>query len=291
MKSSSCMLCSTSPADFLCRKEAVDVLRCPVCGLVFTAEMQEPAEMEGHYSMEYFDPYVKTRSVHDRKRFRARLKEIRKLHFPGTLLDVGCGAGFFLNIAREGGHHVSGVELSGWAAAAARENFGLRVFNGQLKEAGFSPESFDVITLWHILEHVADPRDLLSHVHGILKEDGILAVEVPNIGSIAARIAGKHWELLAPREHFYYFNPQTLLRLLRLVGFIPLRQQSYFWTTPEMVLHSRVGGSPLLTKPLLRRFPLLLHPFSLLRFAVLPCLLIGDILTVYAAKAPNGFHP
>lgn len=279
-----CIICSDTEPEFFCRKDSADILRCRKCGFIFTREIHSASKMEGHYSKGYFEPYLKTRAVHVRKRFRKRLGEIRRLRFPGALLDVGCGAGFFLKLAREEGYETSGVELSEWASRAARERLGLRVFNGELKDAAFSPESFDVITLWHILEHVADPKGLLLHTHRLLKAGGILALEVPNIGSPAAGIAGRNWELLAPREHFYYFDPWTIGALLQSTGFAAFRQQTYFWTTPEMVLRDRAEMSRGLMKYLFRVFSCLLLPFSILRFNGLKGFIDGDVLTIYAVK-------
>ncbi|MBF0557412.1 MAG: class I SAM-dependent methyltransferase [Nitrospirae bacterium] len=243
--------------------------------------------MKDHYSEDYFKPYLQTEALHARKRFRKRIKEIKRLRFPGSLLDIGCGAGFFLKLAADEGYNVSGVELSQWACEYARKTFALNVINGELKDAGFAPDTFDVITLWHIVEHVSDPVKFLMEVNRLLKKDGLLVVEVPNIRSVAAKLAGTNWELMAPKEHFFYFDLHTMSRLLQMTGFAVSGNRSYFWTTPGMVLRAKAGPKTGLSRLCLLFFALLIEVFSFLRFQPMPAFIQGDVITVYAFKTEN----
>jgi SAM-dependent methyltransferase len=284
-----CNLCGSSGAAFYCRKDEIDVVRCGKCGLIYTAEVRSQTEMKEHYSEGYFEPYLKAEALHARKRFKKRIKEIKKLKFPGSLLDVGCGVGFFLKLAEDEGYKASGVEFSSWASEYARNNFSLDVFTGELKDAGFAPDTFDVITLWHILEHVTDPTKFLMEVNRLLKKDGLLVVEVPNVRSIAAKIAGTSWELMAPKEHFFYFNPETVAQLLQDAGFTVSGNQSYFWTTPGMVLRAkaRLKTGPGLGRVCLYLAAFFFEVFSFLRFKTMPGFIHGDVITVYAIKTTD----
>ncbi len=136
----------------------------------------------------------------------------------GRLLDVGCGSGLYLRAMRRLGWQVSGVELSAKAAAYAREALGLDVREGSLEEAGFPDEHFDVVTLWHVLEHLPSPRRTLQEVVRVLKPDGILICEVPNIDSLQSRVMGHRWFHLDPPRHLYAFSPATLRAMLQAAG-------------------------------------------------------------------------
>ncbi|MGA2400200.1 MAG: class I SAM-dependent methyltransferase [Syntrophobacteraceae bacterium] len=181
-----CNLCLNTGAAWYCRKDSIDVLGCPRCGLIYAAETREREDLVGHYGGHYFEPYLKTEAIHLKKRFGKRIEEIKNYAFSGTLLDVGCGAGFFVKLANDSGYAGEGLELSPFAAQYASRQLGLRVFQGKLAEAGFADQSFDIVTLWHIIEHVRDPRTFLGQVNKLLKNNGLLALEIPNILTVYA---------------------------------------------------------------------------------------------------------
>ena len=200
------------------------------------------------------------------------------------LVDVGSGAGFFLKLASETGYAVKGVEISQYAADYSRNNLGIPVFLGELEAAALTPESFDIVTLWHVLEHVRNPKEFLAQVNSLLKDQGLLALEVPNIGSSAARIAGVNWELMSPKEHFYYFNPTTLRRYLEASGFTIITTQTFFWTTPAMLLRAETATRKEPGGLFLKLIALLLSSLSFIRFRTAPSVIPGDVVTVYAVK-------
>ena len=125
---------------------------------------------------------------------------------PGRVLDVGCGRGVLLQEFRRRGWEVQGTELSESAASYARQTLKIPVEIGDLEAIGFPPNYFDAITLWHVLEHVADPRALLAEIRRILKPDGVLLVAVPNFGSLEARVSKDKWfHLDVPRHVTHFF--------------------------------------------------------------------------------------
>jgi 2-polyprenyl-3-methyl-5-hydroxy-6-metoxy-1,4-benzoquinol methylase len=132
----------------------------------------------------------------------------------GILLDVGAGVGTLMHVAKKHGFETYGVEISEWASAYARDKRGLNMITGALENAAYPDAHFDVIVINHVLEHVADPIKLLSKVRRILKDDGVLVVGVPNIGSIMARIMRERWLSLRPEEHIWHFSANTLRRLI-----------------------------------------------------------------------------
>jgi 2-polyprenyl-3-methyl-5-hydroxy-6-metoxy-1,4-benzoquinol methylase len=279
-----CNLCQYSSPDWYCSKDAIDVLRCPQCGLIYAGKVQQNEDLAKHYSDQYFEPYLQTEGIHLEKRFKKRIKEIKQYRFPGDLLDIGSGTGFFMQLATKNGYSVKGVELSEYGAQYAKNKLGLTVFQGEIADAGFAQESFDIITLWHILEHVHDPRIFLAQVNRLLKKNGLLALEVPNIGSQVARISGVNWELMAPKEHFYYFNETTIGRYIEMSGFNLVSMRTFYWTTPAMLLRAHAEKQQGAKNLLLRYLSVIASIWSFMRFRSAPSVFPGDVVTVYAVK-------
>ena len=109
-------------------------------------------------------------------------------------------------------------------------------------------------------------------------------MEIPNIGSIAARISGVSWELMSPKNTFY-FNPDIIKRLLRETGFSIIKAQSYLWTTPEMVLRAKAESARGYKKCIMKILSFACWGFSVLRFRTLPRVVQGDVMAIYARKS------
>ncbi len=137
----------------------------------------------------------------------------------GQLLDVGCGAGHFLDEMRGArGWQVRGVEPSAGAAQAAQDR-GLDVYPGDLAAAGFPDGAFDAVTLWDVVEHLHDPQAVLSEVRRILRPGGALVLRTPSVDSLDARVFGSYWAGLDSPRHIAVFSCRTLARLLAAAGF------------------------------------------------------------------------
>jgi len=163
-----------------------------------------------------------------RCRSRAILEELSKL-FPnrGRLLEVGCSYGGFLAEARRDGWDVTGIELSETAASYARDQLSLRVLSGsvqdQLQKLG---EPYQVVTLFHVIEHVPDPVQLLEMCRRLIKPKGMLVLKTPNVASFIARLTGASWHWVSPPAHLYLYSPNTLSLLLEKSGYQPLTFKS-----------------------------------------------------------------
>lgn len=140
-------------------------------------------------------------------------------HRRGRLLDVGCGIGTYLSLMRQLGWDVAGVEPSTEAAAVAREKSNLQVFVGTLEEAMFQNDTFDVITMHHVLEHLRDPLGTLSECLRILRPGGQIVVITPNIKSLGHTIFKKCWVEIAPPWHTYLWSPRILRSCVDKIGF------------------------------------------------------------------------
>ncbi len=137
-----------------------------------------------------------------------------------TLLDVGCGSGTILYLAKRRGFQTFGVDVSATAVAAARRQYGLAAEQGTIESVRWNGRSFDCITMHHVLEHLRDPLATLSFVAGLLKEEGSLIVQVPNVSSLQARAFGKRWYGLDVPRHIINFSRRGLALLLEKAGFV-----------------------------------------------------------------------
>ncbi len=129
---------------------------------------------------------------------------------PGKLLDVGCGNGQFLATMQKLGWEVTGVEPDGQAVKVAQERFGLNVYEGVLEDIGFPDDTFDAITMSHVVEHLPDPIGTLRECKRILRKGGRLVVTVPNIESLGHRLFREAWLDLDPPRHLFLFSPHSL---------------------------------------------------------------------------------
>jgi 2-polyprenyl-3-methyl-5-hydroxy-6-metoxy-1,4-benzoquinol methylase len=228
-----CNLCASRTAQRLYTKNGVDLIRCTSCGLVYVWNPPTRDEIERLYTFasEYHTVFRSERSAESRAhatRAADFLRIVGRYSRPGTILDVGCSVGFFLARARAEGWTTFGVEISNDTAELARGR-GLDVFTGTLEHAGFRPESFDVVTMWDVIEHVEDPVATVAIAAEVLKEQGLLALSTPNIGGIfprlsyrAARWVGR-WPHPEPPHHLFQFSKSTVSRLLKQGGLMPIQ--------------------------------------------------------------------
>ena len=157
------------------------------------------------------DVYIQNQSLF-RNIFRATLKKVLKYKKKGSVLEVGSSTGLLLTLFLEAGWDVTGVEPSKKSSEYAR-NRGIRTINETFEKA-VTLEKYDVIVFNHVLEHLKDPEEVLKKAYGLLKDDGILVINVPNAGSLSARVYKKNWKYLLPEEHLWQFTPGSLRKLL-----------------------------------------------------------------------------
>ena len=135
-----------------------------------------------------------------------------------TLLDVGCGSGSFLAAASRQGFEVFGMDRSAHAVHAAR-SAGIEVRQGAIGSSIWEGRRFDFVTMFHVLEHLPDPRMALKYAVSLLRPGGTLIIQVPNIHSIQARLFGKRWYGLDVPRHLIDFSPKALSHLLQEMGY------------------------------------------------------------------------
>jgi len=137
----------------------------------------------------------------------------------GRILDVGCGNGNYLKFLRKRGWDCHGTEINNSVISYMINNSGLTIHKGELYDANFEDEYFDLITFWGSLEHMSDPSKVLQKAHSLLKTEGKLIIWLQNIESVEARIFKKYWHHLEVPTHYYQFSPSTLSSILKRTGF------------------------------------------------------------------------
>lgn len=160
---------------------------------------------------------------------KERIRKLTRLLTHGRLLDVGCGVGLFLKALQErGGWDLVGYEASSESASLGSKTSPIDIRTGPFKNL-FPEKSLHAVTLWHVLEHVFEPDDILREIHRVLKKDGILFVSVPNFQSWQARFFKWHWTYLDIPRHVWQFSFLALTKLLERNGFVIIKRFHHSW--------------------------------------------------------------
>ena len=192
------------------------IVKCRRCGLVYQSPVPSQAEI-----IDAYDGVVDRRYEEERSgriaTFSRDLAALERHEQGGRLLDVGCHLGLFLDVARAAGWDVAGLEPSCWSVERARER-GLDVRHGTLDTVQLPPGSFDVVTMWDVIEHLSDPLAELRRIHRLLRADGLLALSTMNVDALFPRLVGRRWPWYM-QMHLVYFSRRTLHNMLVKAGF------------------------------------------------------------------------
>jgi SAM-dependent methyltransferase len=228
-----CPLCSSSGRTFRVFSEKHVLSRCERCHFIFSSKAPTAEELaefyrEGYYRSWGLDEPDFLKTVRDMKvrSFKRWLRRIGRGPAGGPILDVGCATGFCMEAAEDLGWTAWGVELSEDGAKAAQARFGSRVIRGTLDNARFQDGFFDAVTMFDVIEHVADPKALLLEVRRILKPGGTIALTTPDVASLSARLMGRAWPNFKECEHLSFFDRKTIRSTLRELGFSSTRVAS-----------------------------------------------------------------
>ena len=226
--SARCRLCDGACATRF-TVDGYDIARCPRCDLEFVWPTPPPSAVRAVYDDGYFtagrfgydDYFGREREVAHRKA-HARLERLASLgHRGGRVLDVGCAAGYFLEVAQAQGWSVEGVECSAEARAHAPSSVRAHI----REDADGLRGPYDVITFWDVLEHLDAPDDALRAYAARLAPGGVLGIVVPVLGSVNTRLAPRTWDQYKPPEHLWYFSPHAMRKLLRSQGFQVIHEE------------------------------------------------------------------
>lgn len=239
-----CILCGADKPVLLSTRKTWPVSRCPVCGLVYLSDRPSEGALAELYGRSYYEDgevgyqgYISTferfRAVYERL-FDRRAKDLEAISSGRRVLEVGCACGFLLDHLRGRGWEVSGLEISPFSAEAARSRLGLDVHTGTLETAPYPDQSFDVILMLDVLEHLHRPFDSLRIASRLLAPHGILVVQCPwelshweEVGQ--AMLRGSKPGTIEPDAvpaHLYFLNPRTLDSIIEKGGFSIVKRQS-----------------------------------------------------------------
>lgn len=226
--------------DYFLSQEEFTIIKCVHCGLLITFPQPLPSDLSKYYkSTQYlshvthkggvdFYLYNKIRKI----TLASKIRLIKKYTTGTNLLDIGCATGVFLNYCRMHGYIVEGIEPNEKARNYAREELNLDV-----KDIPYLTELphsyFDIITMWHVLEHVPDVNERMSVVKHLLKEDGTAFIALPNPNSYDAKYYKEYWAAYDVPRHLYHFSIDAFSSLctnnsLRIVKILPLIYDSYY---------------------------------------------------------------
>jgi SAM-dependent methyltransferase len=239
--------------------------RCDACEVVSAPEYADPADVyvdgymfgqAGPFGLDVRHPAFQRYLLRVADRRVAMIERATRVR-RGRLLDVGSGTGEVMLAAKRRGWIVQGVEPERTAAQMAQAR-GLEVRTSRLEQSGLAEKSFDVVSAFHVLEHIPDSRAFLRTLARWARPGGFVVVEVPNWASMQRRRRRERWEGLRPREHLVHFTGDTLLRTLRAAGIEPLRTRSPAYLGPPQDLGQALWD---LARPF-GRFRALVEPLS-----------------------------
>jgi SAM-dependent methyltransferase len=245
---SACLLCGSDrfallfqASDRLYRttREKFAVVRCGDCGLMRLDPQPTAAQLRRYYPDTYWfapgehaagrlEEAYRRLVLRDHVRFvEGAFGRASRAACQGPLLDVGCGGGLFLGMMRERGFHVVGLDVSQEAARSAWQRHGAPAICGTLDRAPLGACTFACITMFHVLEHLSNPREFLIAAHRLLMAGGRLVVQVPNAASWQARLLGPSWNGVDVPRHLFDFRGCDLEKLVASCGFAVVRRK-YF---------------------------------------------------------------
>jgi len=206
--------------------ETFQIARCRRCAQVVTLPV--PADIGRYYPAGYYGDKQGRRFPAVMEWLQEKLyawrsgQVLRRLKQNNArVLDIGCGRGLLLRAFQRNGCDVTGTEFSDGACRFAREVLKLPVRVGGLQELNFPADSFDVVVMWHVLEHVSDPRPMVAEVARILRPGGMFLVAVPDFGSPEARLTKAGWFHLDCPRHLSHHTRESLSRILGEAGLSP----------------------------------------------------------------------
>jgi 2-polyprenyl-3-methyl-5-hydroxy-6-metoxy-1,4-benzoquinol methylase len=211
------------------------IIKCNECNFVYLNPRPDVESISKFYVFENYDPFVDISSAKSilskiyvyLREFTVswKRKQIEKIKKSGFILDFGCGTGEFLKEMENNNWKIFGVEKDENAVKYAREKLNLEVFSNSEFRILNSELKYDVITLWHSLEHIHNLKETIELLHSLLKQDGLMCIALPNIDSLDARFYKNKWIALDAPRHLYHFTPQSIQKFLNNSGFEIIKYQ------------------------------------------------------------------
>jgi 2-polyprenyl-3-methyl-5-hydroxy-6-metoxy-1,4-benzoquinol methylase len=242
-----CPICNSAQStpflsckDNTVSRETFNIVSCNSCGFKYTNPRPKENELEGYYKSDAYISHSNTQkglinSIYQLVRKYTLLKKLQlvsKFYKTGEILDIGCGTGEFLNTFKNAKWNTIGVEPSADAREMAIKNYDLNVID-ESGIIGLDNETFDVITMWHVLEHVPKLNERIEDLKRLIKTNGIIIIAVPNCNSLDAKFYKEHWAAYDLPRHLYHFTPNDIESLfkkhsLKVFRILPMVFDSFY---------------------------------------------------------------
>jgi SAM-dependent methyltransferase len=308
-------ICAHTNRRIFSKFDDVQLYECTECFLVF----RESTDLDRRPELLYDDFYKNELPSRFRSfveyvvrllRFYRALKIFTIAPHTKTILDIGSGRGFTLYYLRKFFRYrrTAGTQISRPALEFSRVTLGLEIYGEDLLERSWENNSFEVVAMWHVLEHVIFPEQYIAKIYDILTSDGLLIIEVPNLSSWTRRLTGKYWLGLDLKYHLNFFSPTSLIKMLKRHNFLTTLvhtfslEYSTFLSTQSII--SRLTKTNQLVFQWLQGTKLslwkLVAHWVLTAIIVPVCLLInlalfftkkGEVLCIVAKKMPKDHEP
>ena len=225
-----CPLCSYSLKNYLFQKRGGHYVKCNSCGLVYLDPVFKDRELNIYYKNlhDAQSKVTKNESEFYRRIYLRGLKLIERFKKNGSILDIGCSSGFFLDIAGENKWETFGIELNKKESKIAKKNH--HVFEQDLKT--LKNKKFDVITMWDVIEHIKDGNKSMKQMRKRLNKNGLIFFQTPNVNSLAARVMQKKCNVFDGIEHVNLYDFDTMKMLARKNNFKILKFDSVISEIP-----------------------------------------------------------
>jgi 2-polyprenyl-3-methyl-5-hydroxy-6-metoxy-1,4-benzoquinol methylase len=203
--------------------ERAHLCKCRSCGFIFSRQIPTESEILDYYTESYeLTSYLSSVTI---KRYTELLDSFEVHRKTNKILDIGCGNGYILEIAKQRGWEVYGIELTDHSIAIC-EKKGIQMLKGPIDINSFPAETFDVITSLEVIEHICTPKKELALLHSFLRKDGIMYVTTPNFNALLRYRLGKDYDVINYPEHLSYYTAKTLRSVFRKSGFRTLKIQA-----------------------------------------------------------------
>jgi 2-polyprenyl-3-methyl-5-hydroxy-6-metoxy-1,4-benzoquinol methylase len=226
--------------DYFLTQEEFTIVKCDNCGFLFVNPRPDVNEISKYYKSEEYISHSNTKKgllnkvyhIIRKKNHKKKFDLISSYKQSGTILDIGCATGEFLNFLKKQNWKTIGVEPDVTAQNFAKSKYGLNVFSEDFLDKT-EPAKIDVITMWHVMEHVHILRQRMQQIKRLLVKDGIAFIAVPNVACYDARHYGEFWAGYDLPRHIYHFTQESMIRLFEKHNFkldriVPMEYDAYY---------------------------------------------------------------
>ena len=229
----SCNFCQSNNYKIVCTGKdfligsntQFNVVRCKICGLLYTNPRPKPATISKYYPKSYSN-FLLSNRFFNLLRYIIFWNELNLLSSiirkSSRVLEIGCGTGEYLSYLKHKGYEVEGIELSKYCIDTARNKYGLNIKQGTIFDYKNKENYFDLIIMRHVLEHVPEPLETIKTIYKMLKENGTFFCLVPNTASYDAKIFKQYWRGFELPRHYFHYEPKVLKKSLNRKDFIIL---------------------------------------------------------------------